>query len=178
MVIEVKRKLTEAEAREVTNIFLNIRQLQKKPTKKLSDLFAFCWKAAIFLVASLLFFGFFILKGDRDAYTLAGLVITIAAIVFLAFFRHIINKTYHSLLDREEGQVNITFDENGIDYEAVGNSRLQSTWKNIAFVRVFKEMVCFMPKEYTGILFSVSKEHWAQIKEFLRENDIKIQIVE
>ena len=58
MVIEIDRQMTKAEAKEVTNILLNFRQLHKKPRKKLTDMFGFCLKGAIFCVIALAFFLF------------------------------------------------------------------------------------------------------------------------
>ena len=49
MIIETNRSLTEAEAKEITTVIMNARQLIKNPTKKISSIFRFCRRGANFL---------------------------------------------------------------------------------------------------------------------------------
>ena len=178
MIIETNREITKAEAKEITNVLMSARQLIKHPSKKLSDMFAFCRNGAIFCTVALLFFGFVLIRGDRDALTLAGTIISVVAVVFLAVFYSGVKKTYQSLAKREKEHVIITFDENGIDFEVQGNRRIQTSWENVAFLRLFQETACFVPKEVTGFLISLGREHWEAVKEYVKENKIEIKIVE
>ena len=178
MIIETNRSLTEAEAKEITTVMMNARQLIKNPTKKISSVFRFCLMGAIFCVAGLLFFSYFLIRGDRDALTLTGTLITIVAMVFLAVFYSGIRKTYRTLLSHGDEHVIMNLDEKGIDYEVVGNRRFQSSWENVAFIRIFQEMVYMMPKDITGMIFSVEKKYFEELKSFLKENQIQIQVIE
>ena len=72
----------------------------------------------------------------------------------------------------------MNLDEKGIDYEVVGNRRYQSSWENVAFIRVFQEMIYMMPKDITGMIFSVEKKYLEELKSFLKENPILVQVIE
>lgn len=178
MVIETERKLTKAEAKEVTNMLYNIRKLIKNPTGKLKDMFRFCAGGAIFCVLSLLLFFFFFARGDRDALTLTGLFITVIAGLLVAVFYVSIHKTYRTLLDKDSGKVTVTLDEKGIVYEVQGSTRMETAWANVAFGRAFREMVGFFPKDITGILFTVSKEYYDEMRKYIEENHIDVRFVE
>jgi hypothetical protein len=178
MIIETNRSLTEAEAKEITTVMMNARQLIKNPTKKISSVFRFCLMGAIFCALGLLFFAYFLIRGDRDALTLTGVLITIVAMIFLAVFYSGVRKTYRTFLSRGDEHVIMNLDEKGIDYEVVGNRRYQSSWENIAFIRIFQEMVYMMPKDITGMIFSVEKKYLEELKGFFKENQIQIQVIE
>ncbi|MBR3508392.1 MAG: hypothetical protein IKO03_06475 [Lachnospiraceae bacterium] len=178
MIIETNRSLTEAEAKEITTVIMNARQLIKNPTKKISSIFRFCRRGAIFCALGLLFFSYFLIRGDRDALTLTGTLITIVAVIFLAVFYSGVRKTYRTFLSRGDEHVIMNLDEKGIDYEVVGNRRYQSSWENVAFIRVFQEMIYMMPKDITGMIFSVEKKYLEELKSFLKENQILVQVIE
>ena len=110
--------------------------------------------------------------------TLTGLFISVIGVVFLIVFFCLVNKTYHSILDREEEKVTITIDENGIDYEVPGSKRFQISWDNVLFVRTFQETISFFPKEITGLVITVAKEHAEKIREYVRENKLPVQIID
>lgn len=178
MMIETNRSLTKAEAKEITTVMINARQLIKNPTKKITDIFRFCFMGAIFCVVSVLFFSYFLIRGDRDAITLTGMLITIVAVIILAVFYRGIRKTYHTFLAHGNEHVIMNLNEKGIDYEVVGNRRYQSSWENVAFIRVFQEMIYMIPKDITGMIFSVEKKHLEELKSFLKENQIQIKVIE
>ena len=178
MVIETNRELTPAEAKEITSVMVHIRQLLKNPTKKVPSIFRFCLFGAVFCALAILFFTFFLCRGDRDALTLTGIMISVIAVAFLIVFYSGVNKTYRSLLSRGNEHVIMTLDEKGIDYEVVGNRRFQSSWENISFIRAFPEMIYLFPKDITGMLFSVEKARLEELKSFLKENQIDFEIIE
>ena len=181
MVIETTRKITKAEAKEVTNMLYNARKLIKDPARKLTDMFRFCTVSAGLCVMSLLLFLSFLARGDRDVMTLTGVIITVIAIIFDVAFYMGIRKTYQTLLEKNHEKVVVTFDQKGMVYEAFeaqGNTRMETSWANVAFGRAFKEMVGFFPKDITGLIVSVSKEHYDEIRKFIEENQIEVRIVE
>ncbi|MBR6477908.1 MAG: hypothetical protein IKS85_05610 [Lachnospiraceae bacterium] len=178
MVIEMNREITPDEAKEFTCVLMNASQLLAKPTKKLSNVFGFCVKMGIFVAFATLFFGFFVLKGDRDAYTLTGMIIAALCIFFLAVFAFKINQVYKTILKREADHVIITLDENGIDYTVINNKRFQVTWDNVSFVRVFKQAAYIFPKEITGVIFSLELNHLEELKSFFKEHSMDIEVIE
>ncbi|MBO4515731.1 MAG: hypothetical protein J5721_08685 [Lachnospiraceae bacterium] len=178
MVIETNRELTAEEAKEITSVMVHARQLLRKPDKKVPGIFRFCYMGAAFCALAVLFFTYFLIRGDRDALTLTGIMISVIAIVFLVVFYLGVNKTYRTLLSHGSEHVIVTLDEKGIDYEVVGNRRFQSSWENIAFLRVLDQMIYLMPKDITGMLFSFEKKHLEELKNFLKENQIDLRIIE
>ena len=166
MVIETNRELTAEEAKEITSVMVHARQLLRKPDKKVPGIFRFCYMGAAFCALAVLFFTYFLI------------MISVIAIVFLVVFYLGVNKTYRTLLSHGSEHVIVTLDEKGIDYEVVGNRRFQSSWENIAFLRVLDQMIYLMPKDITGMLFSFEKKHLEELKNFLKENQIDLRIIE
>lgn len=178
MVIEEERELTKEEAREWTCILFNAASLIKKPTKKPSNVFSFCVKASIFIAFAILFFGFFLLAGDRDVYTLTGAIISCVCVLFFIVFAVRVNQVYQTFLKRGKEHVIMTLDEKGIDYEVVDNKRFQTAWSNVSFIRVFQQAVYIFPKDVTGVIFGLNKERLEDLKTFLKERQINLQIFE
>ena len=178
MIIDTDREITKEEAKEYTSVLMNGAQLLTKPTEKISNVFGFCNKVVIFIVIEMLFFGFFWLKGDRDALVIAGLIFTFVCILFLIVFVIRVNQVYQSLLKRSGEHVIMTIDEKGIDYEVVGSQRFQTSWSNVSFVRICKKAAYIFPKEITGVIYCVSMEFVEELKTCLKECQSGIQIVE
>ena len=179
MTIDIDREITPEEAKEMTCVLYSTSKLMSKPEGKISNVFRFCVIAVAWIVFSILFFGFFILRGDRDALVIAGVIITLAGIVFLAVFASRVYMLYNSLVKRGVKHIIIKFDENGIDYEEVGSRKLQTTWDTVSFVRAFETSVYIFPKELTGIIYIFEKpKYYDDFKRFLTENKIAVKVVE
>ena len=178
MVIESKRKMSKEEAKELTCVLMDASRLLANPGKKLANVFGFFIKASIFIVVAILFFGYFLISGDRDVINLTGACITGISVIFLVVFAAKVNQVYKSLLKEDERHTIITLDENGIDYEEVGNRKIQTTWKNVSCVRVFEKTVCILPKDITGFIFSMEKKHLDEVKVFLNEMQINVEVIE
>ena len=54
---------------------------------------------------------------------------------------------------------------------------MRLAWSNVAFVRTFKESVCFVSKGPTGVIFSVIAKYQPEIYAYLKENQIDVHIV-
>lgn len=48
---------------------------------------------------------------------------------------------------------------------------------NVLFVRSLRETISFFPKDITGLIISVAKEHEDKIREFVSENKLPVQII-
>jgi len=178
MVIEEYREITKEEAKEWTCVLFNAARLIKNPTKKPSNVFSFCVKATIFIAVAILFFGFFLLSGDRDVYTLTGAIVTCVSVLFLIIFAVRVNQVYQTFLKRGKEHVIMTLDEKGIDYEVVDNQRFQTAWSNVSFIRVFQQAIYIFPKDVTGVIYGVKKGRLEELKTFLKESQIDLQIFE
>jgi len=179
MILDIEREFTKEEAKEMTCVMFNVARLRSRPERKLSDVFRFCIIAVIWIVCAILFFGFFIIRGDRDALVIAGAILTLASIVFLMVFASRVYQMYDSLMKRGAKHVIIKFDENGIDYEEVGSRRFQTTWDTVSFVRAFETSIYIFPKELTGLIYIFEKpRYYEEFKRFLTENNIGVRVVE
>ena len=178
MVIEMNKKMDKETAKEFTCVLFNASQLHAKPHRKLSNVFSFCWKTAIFIFVALLFFGFFLIKGDRDVMTTTGALISVICVVFLIVFAVKVNRVYQSIYKRTDDKGIMTLSERGINYEVVGRQTYQTSWECVAFARLFSKSAYVFPSEITGMIFSVEKEHWEEFKQYLKENQPNIEIIE
>lgn len=176
MIIESDGKMTKAQAKEIANFSLQGRMLMKKPEMKIKDFFRFCIGATAFCVLILLVFGFMLARGRGDAlmYICLGMSVVTLAMVFSVYYS--LNKIYKTLLSRE-GHVTVTLDTEGVEYDDHGSRKIRQSWSATSFVRQCQEMVYFMPTDITGLLVCVSAENAQGVKEFLKENDIKVKTV-
>lgn len=178
MVIEKYEGITKEEAKEITILMANCRQLMRDPMKKTSDVFAFCLKACIFGIVGLVICGLLIIFGDLDAFVIFCVFIMLAMLAVVFVYYRSMRKLYLDLINQKNDHVTITLDEEGIDYDDHGTKKLKLFWKNISFVRAFQHVVCFFPKDISGIMITIDKAQFAKIKEFLQENNINVQIID
>lgn len=178
MVIEKHEKITQEEAKEITILMANARQLMRDPMKKTSDVFAFCLKACIFGIIGLALCVLLIVFGDADLYVILCMGVMLAMLAVIFVYYRSMRKLYLDLINQENHHVTITLDEEGVDYDDHGTKKLKLFWKNISFVRAFQHVVCFFPKDVSGIMITIDKAQFAKIKDFLQENHIDIQIID
>ena len=167
MVIEKYEKITNEEAREITILMANARQLMRDPMKKLSDVFSFCLKACIFGVIGL-----------ADLYVILCMGVMIAMLLIVFVYYRSMRKLYLDLINQANDRVTITLDEEGVGYDDHGTKKLKLFWKNISFVRAFQHIVCFFPNDISGIMITIDRAQFASIKQFLQENNIDVQIID
>ena len=169
--------ITKAQAKELTVILHNSRMLMKKPRKKLPNFRVFI---ILFFVFELLVMieGFVeIEKKKANALTIAGLVITILALVLTIFFVFSLNRTFKRLVSTGKGKRTIVFCKQGIRYNDYEKMDFLRTWDQVAFCRVFNEVICFFPKTTRELLVVMSNDHKEPVMKYLEENAINMMIV-
>ncbi|MBR4733286.1 MAG: hypothetical protein IK081_11005 [Lachnospiraceae bacterium] len=178
MVIEKHEKITQEEAKEITILMANARQLMRDPMKKLSDMFSFCLKACIFGSIGLVLCVLLIIFGDADLYVILCMGVMIAMLLMVFVYYRSMRKLYLDLINQANDHVTITLDEEGVGYDDHGTKKLKLFWKNISFVRAFQHVVCFFPNDVSGIMITIDRAQFASIKQFLQENNIDVQIID
>jgi len=178
MVIEKHEKITQEEAKEITILMANARQLMRDPMKKTSDVFAFCMKAFIFGIIGFVLCVLLIIFGDADLYVILCMGVMIAMLLMVFVYYRSMRKLYLDLINQANDHVTITLDEEGVGYDDHGTKKLKLFWKNISFVRAFQHVVCFFPNDISGIMITIDRAQFASIKQFLRENNIDVQIID
>lgn len=178
MIIEKNEKITKDEAKEITVLMSNARQLMKNPMKKPSDVFAFCLKAFIFGIVGLAICGLLIILGGPDVYDIFCSLVMLAMLVIVLVYYRTMRKFYLDMINRENTHVTITLDEEGVDYDDHGSKKIKLFWNHISYFRAFQHVACFFPKDLSGIMITIDKAEFTKVKEFLQENNIDIQIID
>ena len=68
----------------------------------------------------------------------------------------------------------VTLDDNGVEIEKTGSQAIRLAWDNVAFVRTFRESVCFFSKDNSRIVLAVKKEYESEINKYLDDNSVDI----
>ena len=176
MTIEIKEKGTRQFYKEVVNVLTQYRQLLYKPQDKLRDNFAryiFLTAAMVILFLMNLYGG---ITGSFNATKILVILFSAAAAVATAVILFRMNKTVDGYMADDRPSV-VTLDENGVEIEKAGSEAVRLTWDNVAFVRSFVESTCFFPKDLNGTVISVDNDYRKQIMEYIKSNNIDVQIV-
>lgn len=175
--IETDSNMTKAQAKEVTTVLLNARQLIKNPEKKLVDSFKFIPFAIIFTLIAFASFLFFLSRDKNDMLAAFGLGIAVIALAIEIVFAFLVAK-YYKMMKNRDAKVIVTLDENGVVYEEVGAKTIHLAWNSISFIRLFKESVCMFPNDLSGILILLSAKEAEKIREFLAETPVQVKTID
>jgi hypothetical protein len=176
MKIEVKEKGSDAFYREIVNISAQYRQLIKNHGCKLRDFFT---EFKRLLIAGAVVLGLLILMcvfwGFRTIDYVAIGFLFLAVIMCFAYL-YLLNRYRKSMID-EAGESILTLDEDGVELSKKDTQVIRNTWNNIAFVRLFNESICFIPRTKTGIMICITREFAKQIQDWLKENKPEIEVI-
>jgi len=176
MRIEVTQPGREEFYREVVSLSYQYKKLQKRPNRRIRDMFKSFRNnliAAIILLAVLLIE--FILWGLDTELLILALVLIALVIVNVVYLKNM-KATVANML-RDHASVFIV-DEDGIEVHGMNSLTVRMGWDKVAFVRCFHESVCFIPNGIPGFILSIQKEYKDQIYGYLRENGKGNLIVE
>ena len=177
MRIEVKEKGTKEFYEEVVNASSQYRSLIKNPDAKLRNTIKsfkidliLCAVFLILLVVIGALWGF-------DTLTVIGIVLLVVVAIFCGAFLNNMNKAVKRYLEDQCTSV-VTLDESGVELSKEGSNVIRLAWDNVAFVRVFKESVCFLSKDMTSIMLAVNIAHKQEILDYIRTSNVPVQIIE
>lgn len=176
MRIEIHDPPTPAFCREVVCVLTQHRELLKRPEAKLRNVWAWMYGTICFCLAMLVFNTVSAIYWDTDFFLMV-LVYLVHGVV-LSFDLLLLGRDkelYRGLLERG-GSAVLTVDAQGVELDRPGRQRVRLDWGTVAFVRVFRESLCVVPRETGGVLIAVSARHAAAVMEALKENDVKIEV--
>ena len=170
LIIEVNDDIREKFAEEVVNISVQYRLLLKRHDRRFRNMMKEYKVLLIVLCVMLVFYliGVFTWLSSEPYSWMICLVLAVLSIVYFSVIRNL-NKTYRGILSQKGCSV-ITLDENGAELNRQNSQVLRMSWDNIAFVRLFKESICFFSKEPNGMLIIADIRHADAIIRWLREN--------
>ncbi|MBQ6058759.1 MAG: hypothetical protein IJL39_01715 [Clostridia bacterium] len=177
MRIEIHETGSEAFYKETVNVLAQYRSLIKKPERKLQDYFKKLWAYAgisLFLLALLAVMYWY---WGASVSTVAAMGLMVVNLVLCGAYLINLNRLLKEFMGDARISV-LTLDESGVELSKDGTQVVRIPWDGIAFLRVFKESVCFLSRNLTGFVISVNLLHRDEILGYLKENDIGIRIIE
>ena len=170
MILEVNDIVREQFAEEAVNISVQFRRLLKQHDRKLRNMMKEYKVIMIVLsVLLILYITSMLTWMIPDGFTWAACIVLAFGIIIYYFAIRNLNRTYWGIMDQKRGSV-ITLDENGAELNRHNAQILRMSWDNIAFVRVFKESLCFFSKEANGMIILVDVKYADTIVSWLKEN--------
>ncbi len=176
LTIETECQTTEAQAKEIVNVSVQIKKLIKSPEKKFTDYFKFCPRSMAFALLMIVFCFLFVLKfgGDALIYSCLG-VFGFSFIIILRVYSSVNGYKKHLL--SQSGNVTVIFDEDGVDYDNHKDKKLKLSWEGTAFIRVLSECLYVVPKDMMGVMICLKVEYTERVLSFVEENNIGIEVI-
>ena len=175
MQIEVDERGNEKLIKEFINIICQYRRLVKNPFAHVRNF----WNTYyIYSALTVLLCGSFIkniVKGNGDVLTM----ILTGALLFalVTWIIRIVN--LHKMVKKVKGDTRkskIVLDETGVGIEKEG-SVLKVSWEKIKALREFDGIACFIANDVGEGIVSFSKKYLQQIEQYIKENEIDIQLI-
>jgi hypothetical protein len=177
MRIEIHEAGSEAFYKETVNVLAQYRSLIKKPERKLQDYFKMLWAYAGISLLLLVLLAVMYRYWGAGVSTVAAMGLMVVNLVLCGAYLINLNRLLKEFMGDIRTSV-LTLDESGVELSKDGTQIVRIPWDGIAFLRVFKESVCFLSRNLTGFVISVNLLHKDEILGYLKENDIGIRIIE
>ena len=176
MQLEINEKGSRDFYTESVNVMAQFRRLQKKPNAKLLNYFKIYRTYIIVCAVMLLIIGAMWLAWGSDGFMPVAAALLAVALLFSAVFLVSLNKTRKALLSSAGGSV-LTLENDYVQLEKTGSSKVQLNWENVQFVRVYKEALCIHAKDGAGLIICVDRKYEGQILSWLSENKPELQVI-
>ena len=175
MKIEITER-SEAFCRETVNVLAQYKSLVKEPEKGLRDHFKDYRMYAVISAVCLVVLAVLVSRGGSSGImklALALLVIDLAGCLYLLSN---LQKLQKSLRDDRRPSV-LTLDERGAEICREGNQPVRLDWPDVAFIRLFSEALCFIPKSTKGSVISVSRVYSKEVLDYLDAESIDVTVI-
>ena len=176
MQLEINEKGSREFYTESVNVMAQFRRLQKKPDAKLLNYFKIYRTYIIICAVMLLIIGAMWLAWGSDGFMPVAPALLAVALLFSAVFLVSLSKTRKELLSSAGGSV-LTLENDYVQLEKTGSSKVQLNWENVQFVRVYKEALCIHAKDGAGLIICVDRKYEAQVLDWLRESKPEVQLI-
>lgn len=162
-----------AYAKEAANVAAQIQKLHKDPKGKLGNHFL----AHILICLAMILAAIGLLAWNRTNPMFCGLVGACAVLIILYIWRIILFKKTISMTINSQGTRQVDIDQKGFT-SLYDSHSVSYFWDGIRFIRVFQYSVLILPKKpyLSGIILPI--ENFEQIKSFVSENNIQVEILE
>ena len=176
MLIETEVKpATSAQAKEIVNILLQSNKIKNNPDRKITDYFKFLPCSIVFCVLILILCYLELnIKESFLIHSLAGL--TLITLIFGVYLYIFTLHLYRNLFKNNK-KIKLTIDEEGLDYNEEENKKIKLTWKTIAFVRIFKECICFFNNDYPVMVIFAEIKYAEEILNIINDNKIDVRVI-
>lgn len=178
MTLQMQEKNTNRFYWEVIQISSQSNALRKRPNKKLTDFFAFFVGFAVLLLVLLCYClirwvnsGFYSMLLPPVLICLLGLMYA-----FLCITKTL--KRYRELKNTPPCPSTLTLDERGATADMESGTAVRISWDVMAFIRVFEELICFMPNKAGNAMIFVERERAQEILDWLRENKPDVLVIQ
>lgn len=121
-------------------------------------------------------FGIQLLLGfldEFDALRITALAVVACTALVVLLYDRVMMKQVRGFLEDDRSSV-VTLDEMGIEINKGDSQIVRLAWENIAFVRTFRESVCFFSGDNSRIVLAVTKALESEINKYLDDNSIDI----
>ncbi len=176
MRIEIREKGRPEFYKEVVCAMAQYMLIMKGPERKLKDSFkmlktyiAVCGVFLVLIVLMGIFWG-------ADGLTVLSLTVLLAAIFLSTVYLKRLDQLKKSLEEDEHLSI-LTLDDQGVELNKEASQLVRIPWENVAFLRVFKESLCFFGKDARGIIIAISRTYEDMIFDYLSKNDIDVKII-
>ncbi len=176
MRIEIDHKGSEAFYREIVNVVTQYRKLIHIPDRKYRDYITLLRNDIIVAVAVAIFLLAFMIADGAKSTDLAVLACLVLVTVLAASYYFSLRKMYKGMMAEDIPSV-LTLDEEGVELEKVGSQTYRMNWNTIAFVRVFKESVCFVSGKTAGLVIGIERAYEEQILDYILTNCPAVKVI-
>lgn len=174
MVIE-SDSITKEYAKEYLCIAAMIKKLIKDPARNIWNRFVL-WP--IYLGIAIIWSVFCLILLIQTKSVMLG--VCLGALIIAVFFTLRFYLSYLKALKRiltKERHITYTFSPESIEYDDHDMRKITAKWDSFQCVRVLKHGVFFLPGDLSGMLLGLPIENLDSIKQFMKENNIKIKVV-
>ena len=174
MVIE-SDSITKEYAKEYLNIAAMIKKLIKDPAKSIWNRFVL-WP--VYLAVAIIWGVLCLILLIQTKSVILG--VCLGALVIAVFFTFRFYLSYLKALKMilaKERHITYTFSPEAIEYDDHDMRKITAKWDSFQCVRVLKHGIFFLPEDISGMLVGLPIENLDSIKQFMKENQIKIKVV-
>lgn len=174
MRIEITER-SEAFYSELISVAAQIKKIKEHPERKLKDVFKtyiMLWIAEIVLLVLGALMGFF--WGFDKTVTIV-IVLAVIGIVFSCIYLYILIKTKNSYVKDDKDSF-FTIDEKGVALDKPNNLLIQCSFESMDFVRLYDELLAFIPKETGGVIIAIPRKYAEEVLQYIADKDIKVRV--
>jgi hypothetical protein len=176
MRIEIREKGSEAFYRETVNVVSQYRALLAKPERKLRDNFRILLVDTVVCAVLLALLAAMAAAWGADGLTYAAVAVMAITGIFCVVFLVNMKRMLRNMME-SGGRSVVTLDESGVELEKEGAQTVRLAWNGVAFVRVFRESVCFFARDGMGFVISVDRRYERELLDWLAAAGTGVRLI-